>query len=263
MRAARFEQRLAFTIEPRTSELIDNALPMLARVTGERIRHELYLILREREPERVLCRLDGLQALVQIHPRLACRDRTCERFAALRQAVAGGGWDVRDEENGRPAPGLYLALLTFDLSPSDLEALAARLKIYRDDLALLRQVTELHEREQELDRPDLSNREIHALLHHSSSPALLVLWLSATSARVRERLWRYETELRHIQPMVDGDYLKGLGLKPSPLFKRLLNTVRDARLDGRIHTLAEEQALIARLLASENHGRSGGKLEPE
>jgi tRNA nucleotidyltransferase (CCA-adding enzyme) len=235
---------------------------MLARVSGERIRHELYLILREREPERVLCRLDGLQVLVQIHPRLACRDRTCERFSTLRQAVATGGWDVRGEENGRPTPGLYLALLTLDLPRSDLEALAARLKIYRDDLALLRQVAELREREQALDEPDLSNREIHALLHHSSSPALLVMWLSTASAWARQRLWLYEIELRHIQPMVDGDYLKGLGLRPSPLFKKLLNAVRDARLDGEIHTLAEEQALVARMLAAENYGRAAGELEP-
>jgi len=42
LRAARFEQRLGFTIETRTAELIDNALPMLSRVSGERIRHELY-----------------------------------------------------------------------------------------------------------------------------------------------------------------------------------------------------------------------------
>ncbi len=39
-----------------------------------------------------------------------------------------------------------------------------------------------------------------------------------------------------------------LGLKPSPLFSRLLNAVRDARLDGEIHTVDEEKALIARLL---------------
>jgi len=34
MRAARFEQRLGFTIEERTAELIEDALPMLSRVTG-------------------------------------------------------------------------------------------------------------------------------------------------------------------------------------------------------------------------------------
>jgi tRNA nucleotidyltransferase (CCA-adding enzyme) len=248
MRAARFEQRLDFAIETRTAELIDDALSMLSRVSGERIRHELYLILREREPERVLCRLDDLHVLAQIHPRLACLEETWERFARLRQTVTAGRWDIQPEENGHPPPGLYLALLTYYLSRSELEALANRLKIFRTDLTLLHQVLDLREREAELEQPDLSNQEIYALLRYSSSSALMIQWLCTDSERVRERLWRYETELRHVQPVVNGAYLKGLGLKPSPLFSRLLHAVRDARLDGEIHTEEEEKALIARLL---------------
>jgi tRNA nucleotidyltransferase (CCA-adding enzyme) len=249
MRAARFEQRLGFTIEPRTAELIDNALPMLARVTGERIRHELYLILREEEPERVLCRLDSLNVLTQIHPRLACSEETWKRFARLRQILAEGRWHVDLAENGRPSPGLYMALLTYHLSRAELEGLAQRLKTFRDDLTLLQQVLDLRERETELNRPDLSNHELYALLRHSRTSALLIHWLYTDSERVRDRIWRYECELRRIQPTVDGAYLKSLGLKPSPLFSRLLNAVRDARLDGEIQTVAEEKALIDRMLA--------------
>jgi tRNA nucleotidyltransferase (CCA-adding enzyme) len=248
MRAARFEQRLGFAIEPRTAELIDNALPMLARVSGERIRHELYLILCEPEPEKVLCRLDGLEVLVQIHPRLACDEQTWDWFSQLRQVLADGGWEVEPEEGGRPAPGLYLALLTYGLSRADLEAFAGRLKIFRNDLTLLRQVLDLREDESKLAQPDLSNRELHSLLRYSSGPARLVHWLRTRSERVRARLWHYESELRHIQPVVDGEYLMGLGLKPSPLFSRLLNAVRDARLDGQAQTVEEEKALVARLL---------------
>jgi tRNA nucleotidyltransferase (CCA-adding enzyme) len=249
MRAARFEQRLGFDIEPRTAELIDNALPMLGRVSGERIRHELYLILREREPERVLCRLDELDVLSQIHPQFACGEGTQAQFGRLRQAIASGEWDVQFEENGLPTPGLYLALMTYDLSRPDLEAVANRLKIYRHDLTLLNQVLELREREADLDRRDLSNQEIDAMLRNLSTAAVLILWLRTTSDRVRERLWHYETKLRHIQPVVDGEYLKSLGLKPSPLFSKLLRAVRSARLDGEIQTVEEEKGLIAHLLA--------------
>jgi tRNA nucleotidyltransferase (CCA-adding enzyme) len=249
MRAARFEQRLGFAIEPGTAELIDSALPMLSRVSGERIRHELYLILREREPELVLCRLDGLGVLAQIHPRLACTERSWELFARLRQTIAEGQWKVPADEDGRPMPGSYLALLTYPLSRSELEALANRLKIFRNDLSLLRQVLDLREREADLARQDLSNREIYHLLRYASTPALMLHGLCTESERVRERLWRYEKELRHVQPVVDGAYLKSLGLKPSPLFSRLLHTVRDARLDGLVHTVEEEKALIASLLA--------------
>jgi tRNA nucleotidyltransferase (CCA-adding enzyme) len=248
MRAARFEQRLGFAIDPRTAELIDNALPMLSRVSGERIRHELYLTLREREPEHVLCRLDGLHALVCIHPRLTCMEATWEWFSELRQIVASRQWDVQLGENEHPRPGLYLALFTYHLARSELEALADHLKIFRNDLTLLRQVLDLRGREADLDQQDLSNREVYALLRYSSSAARMIHWLCTGSTRVRERLWHYETALRHVEPAVDGEYLKGLGLKPSPLFSKLLHAVRDARLDGEIHTVEEEKALISRML---------------
>ncbi len=248
MRAARFEQRLGFVIEPRTAELIDNALPMLSRVSGERIRHELYLILREQEPERVLCRLDDLQVLAQIHPRLACMEGIWERFSQLRQTIEEGRWDIKPEENGRPAPGLYLGLLTYHLSRPELESLATHLRIFRTDLTLLRQVLDLRDHQSRLEQPDLPSREIYALLRYSSAPARLIHWLCTDSERVRARLWFDETELRHIQPVVDGAYLMSLGLKPSPLFSRLLNAVRDARLDGDVQTAEEEKVLIARLL---------------
>jgi tRNA nucleotidyltransferase (CCA-adding enzyme) len=254
MRAARFEQRLSFVIEPRTAELIDDALPMLSRVSGERIRHELYLILREREPERVLCRLDDMSVLLQIHPHLTCSEETWQQFARLRQVIMEGTWDIEPEQNGRPAPGLYLALLTYHLSRPDLEAMAERLKIFRGDLNLLHQVLDGREVETDLDRPKLSNRQIYALLRYSGTPALLIQWLCTGSERVRERLWRYETELRHVQPAIDGVYLKSLGLKPSPLFSKLLHAVRDARLDGTIHTVEEEKAMVSRLLQERADG---------
>ncbi len=249
MRAARFEQRLGFQIEPRSAELIDTALPILSRVSGERIRHELYLILQEKEPERALERLEELEALPQIDPRLAGLKSTWERFAALRQAVAAGPWTVPMGQNGRPEPGLYLALITYHLTAPELAALANRLKIFRSDLTLLHQVLELRKHLEEIGRPELSNRELAGMLKQSSSSAVLIHWLCAGSELVRERLWQYEARLRQVQPTVDGAYLKSLGLRPSPLFRQLLQAVRDARLDGLISTEEEEKALIARLLA--------------
>jgi tRNA nucleotidyltransferase (CCA-adding enzyme) len=249
MRAARFEQRLGFVIESRTAELIDGALSMLSRVSGERIRHELHLILEEREPERVLCRLEGLGVLKQIHPHLGCSDNISDLFRRLRQTLEAGEWDVPVAEERRPLPGYYLALLTYSLSRAELEGLADRLKVLRDDLTLLRHVLDLRDREGKLSQPDLKNHEIDALLRLSGAPALMIFWLAAESELARERVWFYQKELRAIQPALDGDYLKSIGLKPSPLFSRLLQAVRNALLDGEIRTEAEEKALVDRLLA--------------
>src|SRR5262249_31707917 len=68
LRAARFETRLGFQIEPHTAELIQTALPMLRRITGERVRNELLLLLREKQPERGLLALQSRGGLEAIHP---------------------------------------------------------------------------------------------------------------------------------------------------------------------------------------------------
>jgi len=186
--------------------------------------------------------------LAQIHVRLACGEETWEWFDRLRTTLAEGIWDVQVEEDGRPAPGLYLALLCYHLSRVEMEAFASHLKIFRNDLTLLRQVADLKDAEDKLNQTSLSNRQLYALLRHSTSASRMILWLCSSWERVRGRLVLYETNLRNVQPLVDGAYLKSLGLQPSPLFSRLLNAIRDARLDGEIHTIEEEKALIAHLL---------------
>ena len=88
LRAARFEQRFSFRIEPRTEELIGDALDMLNRVSAERVRHELELIVAEEAPERVLCRLAELDVLPALHPALRCDAWLQTKAVELRAQLA-------------------------------------------------------------------------------------------------------------------------------------------------------------------------------
>ena len=90
--------------------------------------------------------------------------------------------------------------------------------------------------------------ELDRLLSAYSGPAIFVVWVASDSPLARDQLVYYYRQLRHVQPEVDGHYLKSLGLKPGPLFGRLLNAVRAARLDGKVTTRAEEETLVAQLL---------------
>jgi hypothetical protein len=47
LRAVRYEQRYGFAIESRTLQLMDEARPLVARLSAERIRHELDLFFDE------------------------------------------------------------------------------------------------------------------------------------------------------------------------------------------------------------------------
>jgi tRNA nucleotidyltransferase (CCA-adding enzyme) len=268
LRAVRFEQRLSFRIEPRTEELIDSALGLLDRVSSERIRHELYLILREEEPEKALSRLTELNVLAQIHPGLRCDSWVVERMRRLRESVTE--WQEAtqrtsplrqdsEEADGlhkiaEPSPPgdralLYLALLAHRFIPQELETLIGRLRIAREDADLLREVAQLRAVTTRLAQRVHSPSELDHLLRTYSGPAIFVVWVAADSPLVREQLVRYYRELRHVQPEVDGHYLKSLGLKPGPIFGHILNAVRAARLDGEVGTRIEEEVMVARLLA--------------
>lgn len=275
LRAVRFEQRLSFRLEPRTEELIGNAVGLLDRVSGERIRHELYLILQEDLPEKALRRLDDLNVLAQIHPGLRCDPWVVERFERLRTGL--GEWQMAtqaasaqepDDEaaNGRPElveppPAedralLYLALFVYRFIPEELETLVERLRIVRNDAELLREVLRLRAIAARLAQPVHKPSELDRLLHAFSGPAILVVWLASDSPLARQQLASYYHELRYVQPKVDGHYLRGLGLKPGPIYGHILNAVRAARLDGQVKTRAEEEALVAQLLADMGSGRT-------
>jgi hypothetical protein len=82
-----------------------------------------------------------------------------------------------------------------------------------------------------------------------SSAALLVVWC-AEGETTRRQIRRFQAQLRDVRVLLDGqDLIERYGLEPGPLFKRLFERLRDARLDGLVHTLADEEQLLEQLLS--------------
>ena len=74
LRAVRYEQRYEFTLGERTRQLLQAALPMLERVSGDRVRHEIDKILAEEKNIQILDRLQELGILRVIHHDLVWDD---------------------------------------------------------------------------------------------------------------------------------------------------------------------------------------------
>ncbi|MBN1976647.1 MAG: CBS domain-containing protein [Anaerolineae bacterium] len=255
LRAARLESRLGFRLDPRSGELIADALPLLKRVSGDRIRHELEQIFDEPEPERVLSRLEELGVLAQIHPNLRCDKWLQARYLALRQVLAREAWGLKPEDDAF----LHLAMLVYRLDEEQLEAFAKRLKIKRDDADDLRLLPGLRAtlpRVERARRPSAVDR----LLQPFPARVLAAAWVAAGSRRQQGQVLRCQTEWRLVEPEITGDGLKAMGLRPSPLFGQLLSALREARLDGKVSTREEEEAMLQKLLADE---RKRGNVEAE
>jgi tRNA nucleotidyltransferase (CCA-adding enzyme) len=244
LRAARLEARLDFEIEPRTEELIGDALPMMDRVSGDRIRHELEFIFQEAVPERALCRLQDLGALEAITPGLTCDEWLRKTFQELRRAADDPVWEL----TGEGMSFVYLALLLHRLSPQARKAAQKRLKLSRDDVDRLEEIDQI-----KLHLPNLAERQPPSVLFQWLSPfskqALLTAWVAAEDA-AQEQIRYFQAELRDVRPLLDGHDLMDLyDLKPGPIFKQLLNRLREARLDGQVESREDEQALLKELLA--------------
>jgi tRNA nucleotidyltransferase (CCA-adding enzyme) len=93
---------------------------------------------------------------------------------------------------------------------------------------------------------------LYQLLAATTNDARLVAWiaLQGEDDALCRQLVRYQTQLRDIAPIIDGHYLKTeFGLKPGPIYRTILDALREARLDGLVNTLDDERTLVEKILA--------------
>ncbi len=152
----------------------------------------------------------------------------------------------------------YLALLSIRSTRDEVEALARRLKLSNDDTSMLLETNELGSAMSTLADAELSRSDIYRLLSPYSDEVIFICWLASDDKLVKERLQLYHGELAFIEPLVDGDDLKAMGLPPGPKYAEILRELRDARLDGKVKTLDEEQALVHQMMARRNKAGKRG-----
>lgn len=246
LRAARLEQRLGFRIEPRTEELIRSALSLLDRVSGDRIRHELRLILSEERPLRALSRLEQLGVLAALHPDLRIDDWVRSAFYAVQSARDHHPWpSLAGFDNWMLTT---FALLTSRLPEADLERLGRRLQFSRPNL------NHLHDARTAISfLPDLCYEQLPSVVVRLLEPldevGWLAAWAAAPDALAREQITRFAREWRFIKPALGGHEIEAMtGLKPGPIYGVVLGRLRQARLDGEITTPDEETTLLLQLI---------------
>lgn len=243
LRAARLEARLGFRLDPRSEALIADALPTLNRVSGDRVRHELEQILAEAEPEKALCRLHRLGVLRQMQAELRCDHWLQARFQAVRTDLVPEVWELKPEDRRF----VYLSLMLYRLEAKALQAVIERLKVPRADAGDLTLLPDLRRALRRLALVRRPSRVCDALQPYPAR-LLAAAWVASEQAGVRSRLEQYQTRYRQVEAELTGDDLIALGLRPGPLFGRLLGALRDARLDGLVSTREQEEALLRRML---------------
>ncbi len=118
----------------------------------------------------------------------------------------------------------------------------------------MRQMPALRSAEERLNQAGLRRSDVYHILETFDADAVCLLWVATDDPRVRERAELYQRELQCVEPILDGHYLEELGVKPGPIYRDVLETIRDARLDLKVKTREDEEALVQRLLAERGVG---------
>jgi len=250
LRAIRFEQRFGFEIGIRTKELMDEAHSLLAKLSGQRIHHELDLILDEPLAVEMFSRLSELDLFPAISPALTRDPGLVDRLNnALNtpQPPEFGDLPNLAHLNKRRTLGLLVWLLPLPLK--SLRAVCKRLHFHaalEDALFAARSLCD--------DLPTLSDAKPSQWTKRLDGIPPLALYaasLCPIEETLRENIEQYLSTWRHIQPTIGGDELKARGLSPSPRYKEILSQLRAAWVDGEVRTQEEEIALLEKFLGKQ------------
>ena len=247
LRAVRFAQRFGFSIEERTSQLLDNALPLIKRVSGDRLRHEFNRILEEHNPMDMLEQLSELGVLNAIHPALQWNKRSRQRFSLANLEIDPAPFKLKSPIGSYTLEqAVQYILWLMDNTEEELEEIGSRLRFSGWLLEAAVAAEKLHRQ-----IPELLNRkpsQVCRVLEHFPALAMYVVVVISTPDE-NDLLLRYLKEWNQVKPFTTGKELRLRGYKPGPFFSRVLDRLIAAWLDGEISTADEEQVLLEKILA--------------
>jgi len=257
MRAVRFEQRYYLNMESQTLRLAKDAIrnKMLARVSTERVWEEIKHVFLEPRPGLVLARFIELQLWQFLFPGVDPGKVRPVLGEISRSVKTLRYWDIM--ELGEIWMVYFFVVLhssdwavaaavcrRYHLNKRQVDKVAAALGGWRSLLKNLQEPFEVTL--SELARQVKSvPREVYPLI---------LCYLSDNAAKKRFR--HVLTAICYNKPSINGKDLRQLGYKPGPQFKKALEAVWQARLDGVIRTRQEELNYVKEYLAE-----SGGAIE--
>jgi poly(A) polymerase len=255
LRAVRFAARFTLQIEPQTAAAIRAAAPRLRGISPERVGEELRLTLTppsRRAAWELIWSLNLGPIIFRFLPKLP---ETLDQRRSIFLNVAPG----------QPITlGLSLAAATLCVriqgeSPADLAALLSKPQVGRSVRAM-RQALRLSNAESDqmadtllglepllrTQPPTLAQKKRFAAEPTASLSIALMEGLAAVGLQA-DRVAELRDELATLRagvlpaPLVSGDDLIAAGFSPGPRFKRILDMLFDAQLEGKLDS--KEQAI--------------------
>lgn len=219
-RALRYSGRLDFKLEPHTVKLLKQSIANgdIDNLSGDRIMNEIYLILSENNPEAIV----KLMQYYKIDE--AIFDGIKINFYNLNTYVKWG--DLL----------LYRFLLFFyNIKNDELNYLNEKFNFQRQYSKALADLIELKMNISGL-KDDMA---VYSLFKGKKIEAINAIY-TMEDGNIKKIIHRYFEGIRSLKLEVNGDDIKKLGLKPSPIYKKILDNIYYDKLCGKIRSKEDE-----------------------
>jgi tRNA nucleotidyltransferase (CCA-adding enzyme) len=247
LRAVRFEQRFGFKIEGRTLALLYEAKGLLEEVSGDRIRHEIDLILEEKKAPEMVDRMNTLGLLGPLFSNIRWNS---EKMAVLKkyyQEEIPAKWFKHEQQriSQTRKNGAYIILTAQSGQVNILKVLNwLRLKNH-----LAQMVIQANLLCHQLDSlRSLTPSQATKMLEPYSQLEIYCVSFLCNDIHIKKILENFALHWRWIKPKTDGEVLQKRGLKPGPAFSTILSELKAAWIDGKVKSENEEQAYLETLL---------------
>ena len=251
LRGIRFEKRYNISLEPQTLKLAKEAVSsnMLDRVSKERVWEELKYILLEPRPGLVLSRLAELQLWDSVFTGVAYEEIKGVLEELHRSIKVLRSWDLAGTDE--PWMVYFIAVLHktswdvageicthYNFNKRQVEKVAAALGGWERAVEGLR------------DPGDIAISELARRVMSVPRECYPLILASFSDNVSRRRFRQVLTAICYDKPSINGKDLRTLGYKPGPAFKKALDAVWQARLDGAVRTREEELSYVKEYLSN-------------
>jgi tRNA nucleotidyltransferase (CCA-adding enzyme) len=242
-RAIRFAERFGFKLSKHTEALIKSTLKLdlFSRLSGARLYEELLLAFNETEPVKTLKTLSEFGLLKVIHPGLLFDNELESALQSMLETLAWFNLLFLEESPDRGA--LYLMALLSTLKDEERNTAIERLsppprvgEMITKGIAQSKDI---------LNKLPLNNPvSLYHLLNGVNLEVLLFSMAQSKNKQKQKAISQYLIELRKIKPILKGNDLQKIGIKPGPVYSKLLSELLDEKLSGRLKNKEDEERFI-------------------
>ncbi len=241
-RAIKFSNRFGFKIGKVTSNLIKNAIKIecFKNLSGLRVLSELKQIFQEENPIPAIKTMEKYRLEKVIHRGLIFIPRTYQLLESVNKILS---WhDLISVNEQYPRWAVYFMALLNRCSYSVCEQICTRLNMPLKEYNILIKGRLKAEKKLAVieSSSNYSIQDLYWVLIDFNTEYLLYIMALAKHEDTKKAISLFYTHHRNIKPYIQGRDLLKIGLKPGKIFKKIMDSVLNEKLNGKLKTKEQE-----------------------